>query len=514
MSGWRMVGVTLVLAGFFLLSGSTVAQKTASTPTGPVSPSDAVKLFELPTGLQVELVANEPQVVDPIAIRFDENGRMWVVEMRDYPHGPAKGQAPLSRVKVLEDRDNDGYYETSSTFADGLLFATGIQPWQDGVIVTMAGKVAYLKDTTGDGHADLKQVWFDGFAEDNPQLRANHPTLGIDGYVYVANGLRGGKVAGVHKKGPAVSISGMDFRFHPTSLTYEPITGVGQFGMTFDDWGNRFVCSNRNPLKHIVIENHYLARNKNAVVDATSHDVAVPGAASRIFPRTRAWTTSNLHAGQFTPACGVTIYRGSALPDFYGDAFICDPTGNLVHREKIGPQGATFSSRAAYADHDVLASRDEWCRPVNLENGPDGALYVVDMYRAVIEHPQWVPEELRDRPDERHGDDRGRIYRIVPRSWKRPVTEILTQLDEEALVGKLESRNAWTRETAARLLYEGSVSTPALTRVALKGRSPESRAQALWLLQSSPSLPNVIQQTLEQDPSPRVRQVAAVLADR
>src|SRR4029079_5622770 len=134
---------------------------------------------------------------------------------------------------------------------------------------------------------------------------------------------------------------------------------------------------------------------------------------SRIYPISKFWTTSQLHMGQFTAACGVMIYRGDALgPDYYGNAFTCDPTGSLVHREVLTPDGATFSGTSPYKEREFLATPDSWCRPVNLSHGPDGALYICDMYRAVIEHPDWVPVELKNRPDERYGEDRGRIYRI------------------------------------------------------------------------------------------------------
>ncbi len=157
------------------------------------------------------------------------------------------------------------------------------------------------------------------------------------------------------------------------------------------------------------------ARNPLLAIGSVVNDVAPAGELSRVFPLVAAWTTSNLHAGQFTAACGVTIYRGDALAgEFNGNAFVCEPTGSLVHREIIVPRGVSFASRPATEGKEFLASDDPWFRPVNLEIGPDGALYVVDMYRGVIEHPQFMPSELQTRPDLRDGDDRGRIYRIVP----------------------------------------------------------------------------------------------------
>ena len=147
---------------------------------------DSLQYLQLAPGLRAELVASEPLVTDPVAVRFDAQGRMWVVEMRDYPHGPGEGEVPQCQLRVLTDEDGDGYFETSRIFADHLLFTTGIQPWKGGVIVTMAGQVAYFKDTTGDGRADLRETWYQGFVEDNSQLRANHPRFALDNHIYIA----------------------------------------------------------------------------------------------------------------------------------------------------------------------------------------------------------------------------------------------------------------------------------------------------------------------------------------
>ncbi len=351
------------------------AQEVAAPVTGPLSPEDSLKHFQLLDGLRMEVVASEPQVIDPVAVQFDEQGRMWVVEMRDYPHGPAEGEEPRSMIKTLEDRDGDGVFEHVQVFADKLLFVTGVQPWRGGVIVTMAGEVAYMKDADGDGRADVRESWYKGFTQENSQLRANHPQFGLDNHVYISNGLRGGSVVDARQPdSKVVALNGKDFRFDPTSFEFEALTGVGQFGLTFDDFGNRFVCTNRNPLIHIVLEDRYIARNPAYASPSAIHDVAAAGEASRVFPISRAWTTSNLHAGQFTAACGCLIFRGNALPaSFYGNSFTCDPTGNFVHRELVGASGATFDSHPDRDGVEFLASPDEWFRPVNLTVGPDGA---------------------------------------------------------------------------------------------------------------------------------------------
>lgn len=500
---------------------------SAAEISKPLSPAEAQSAFVLAdSSLRIELVAAEPQVVDPVAIRFDEDGRMWVAELIDYPLGnPSGGGDALSRIQVLEDKDADGRFESATTFAGKLPFVTGLQPWKGGVFVTLSGRLAYMKDTDGDGKADIDETWFEGFAEQNSQLRANHPRLALDNWIYVANGLRGGQV--VNKKlgeTKPINISGMDFRFHPLTGACEAVSGNGQFGLCFDDWGNRFNCSNRNPVKHVVIEDRYLKANPNVTVPATVNDVAAFGEQSRIFPISRAWTTSNLHAGQFTAACGVYIYRGDLLPaEFKGNAFTCDPTGNLIHREIMQPAGPTFTSKPAYDGKEFLASPDEWFRPVNMELGPDGALYVVDMYRCVIEHPDFVPEELKKRPDLRLGDDKGRIWRIVPKVGrsgpersKSRLKPGLSNLSSDDLIPLLSHANAWQRETAHRLLFSRG-DTPSLAKqlgeVVRKSESSLGRSHALWVLAGGEAMERDEARFALRDSDAQVRRQAVLASE-
>jgi putative membrane-bound dehydrogenase-like protein len=485
----------------------------------PLSPAESLAHFQVEAGLAIELVACEPAVIDPIAIRFDEDGRLWVVEMRDYPHGPPAGEKPLSTIRVLTDEDGDGRYERSRVFADRLLFPTGLQLWRQGVIVTLAGQVVYLKDNDGDGRADQEQEWFRGFVAENPQLRANHPRFGLDNRVTIANGLRGGSIVDPRRpEQKPLSISGMDFCFDPRTGDCEAVSGNGQFGLAFDDFGNRFVCNNRAPLEHVVLENRYLARNPFLAVQGVLAHVAAEGEQSHVFPLTSAWTTSNLHSGQFTAACGVEIYRGNALgAEYLGNAFVCEPTGSLVHREVLAAEGVSFTSKPPHAGKEFLATPDAWFRPVNLEIGPDGALYVVDMYRAVIEHPQFMPSELQKRPDLRLGDDRGRIYRIVPAAARpKRIKPHLSAAPTKELVELLRHKNAWWRETAARLLFERQdrAARVALEAVAKNETQPVARVHALWTLAGLDILsPEVIEAALA-DAHPKVREQAVALAER
>jgi putative membrane-bound dehydrogenase-like protein len=512
-----LAGVLLSLAAGWCSISLPAAEPAPLS--SPLSPQDSLQHLRVAPGLRVELVAAEPDVIDPVAIAFDEDGRMWVAEMRDYPNGPEPGQQGISQIRVLEDRDGDGRYENPRVFADRLLFVNGVLPWKKGAFVTMAGEVAYMEDIDGDGRADRRVVWFKGFSEQNPQLRVNHPRFGLDNRIYVAGGLRSVTMRDARTpNSPEVSISGMDLRFDPLDTFFEPISGQGQFGLTFDDYGRRFICSNRNPLKHIVLEDHYVRRNPFLAVSATGHDVAVADAASRVYPLSRQWTTSNLHAGQFTAACGVQIYRGTALPaEYRGDGFTCEPTGNLLHHEDVQPAGATFKGRPVREGVEFLASPDEWFRPVNVANGPDGALYVCDMYRAVIEHPQFMPVELKNRPDLRLGDDRGRIYRVVAADWKpsdpRPQ---LSSVATPHLIALFENENAWRRETAARLIFQRQDRSvvSALEKLARDGSQGTARVHALWALNGLGALNAEMVSTALADRDPRVQEQAAILAER
>ena len=510
----RMALLTLTLAG-----GPVFA-------IGPFDAAEAINEFQLHPDCRIELVAAEPDVVDPVHIAFDARGRLWVVEYSDYPNGPAAGEPGTSRIRILTDENGDGRYESPRLFADKLLFATGLLPWRDGVIVTLAGRVVFMRDTDGDDHVDETEEWFVGFKAENPQLRANHPTLAIDNHIYIASGLRGGEVApgkdwaaafgrDPDDKPEPVSLSGRDFRFDPLTGDFEAVSGPGQFGVTFDDWGTRFVCDNRHPCRQILFEDRHLKRNPKFAVPAVAIDVLPAGEQSRLFPISRTWTTSNLHANQFTAACGLCFYRGTALPTaMQSNVFVCDPTANLVHRAVTNPDGAVYDSNRGREGVEFLATQDEWFRPVNLTIGPDGSLYVVDMYRAVIEHPQFMPEELKARPDLLLGTDRGRIYRI---SGKKAVHqnngEWPADLDAEQVARLLEHSNVWHREAAhARLLGDGVLPTKALREVLTHGSAPHARAHAAWLLYGRGLLDE--QQLLDvlSDTDPNVRRQAVNIA--
>lgn len=507
-------------ATFILLAATCFMPSTPPLPT-PRTPQEIIASFHIDPSLKVELVASEPDVQSPVAMAFDERGRLWVVEMADYPNGPAKGEKPAGRIKILEERD--GFFRTKSVFADGLLFANGIMPWRDGAIVTCAPHVLFLRDIDGDGIADQRDVLFEGFSTGNPQLRVSHPVLGMDNWIYVANGLRGGKVIRPGQPASsAIDLSGRDFRFDLIRGRHEAVSGLGQYANTFDDWGNRFVCDNRHHLRHVVLEDRYLRRNPYVAVDSVVQDTSElelgeAGAGAKIWPLSKNWTTSNLHAGRFTAACSTFVYRGDLMPSsLYGVAFTCDPTGNLIHAERLRPEGASFRSRPLKDGVEFLASTSDWFRPVFLTSGPDGALYVLDMTRAVIEHPEWMPPELQHRPDLNVGKDKGRIWRIVPKDrGARRVSEVALPRETPDLVKTLASANAWHRTTAQRLLLQRQDKTaiPLLKQVVLRDADPRAQVHAAWLLEAMDALDSEVVVALLWSKNPRLQEQGLLLSE-
>jgi putative membrane-bound dehydrogenase-like protein len=486
----------------------------------PLSPAESLAHLRIPPEFTLELVASEPLVIDPVAIDFGPDGKLWVVEMADYPQGADGAWTPGGRVKFLEDTNSDGRYDRAALFLEGLPFPTGIMSWRKGALVCAAPDILYAEDTTGDGRADHVEILFSGFATENYQARVNGLSYGLDNWIYGANGLLGGLILS-HKSGAQLDIRGRDFRMHPDSGAFEPASGLTQQGRVRDDWGNWFGSDNSSLLWHYPIPHHYLQRNPH--LPGPGRRVYVPRGpeANRLYPASRTLERFNdpHHANRVTSACGEGIYRDDLLgADYAGNAFIPEPVHNLVHRLKLQPAGITFAGHRApeEASSEFLASTDNWFRPVQVRTAPDGALWVVDMYRFVIEHPRWIPEETLATLDVRAGADRGRIYRIVPRDKPLRATRDLTRLPTAELAAELGTRNGPQRDLAhiALVQRQDRTAVEPVKKLALTSELPEVRVQALGVLDGLKALDvSLIEQALE-DPHPAVRRHAIRLSEQ
>ncbi|MCI0746754.1 MAG: neutral/alkaline non-lysosomal ceramidase N-terminal domain-containing protein [Verrucomicrobia subdivision 3 bacterium] len=453
----------------------------------PKPPDEALGAFRARANLEVELVAAEPLIVDPVAIDWGADGRLWVVEMHDYPSGMDGDFKPGGRVKVLSDHDADGKYDRASLFLDGLPFPTGIMAWNKGALICAAPDILYAEDSDGDGRADSVRTNFTGFATHNYQARVNGLTWGLDGWVYGASGLFGGKIKSV-MTGKEADLGGRDFRMNPGAGEIEPVAGLSQQGRVRDDWDNWFGCDNSTLIWHFPLPDHYVRRNPYVPApDPRVYPVKDPEP-NRLYPASRTLERFNdpSHANHTTSACGLEIYRDTILgTNYYGNAFVCEPVHNLVHRLVLEPGGATFSARRASGEQrtEFLASTDNWFRPVQARTGPDGALWVVDMYRFVIEHPRWISSNRLATLDVRAGDDKGRIYRVYPRGTKPRSIENIARMNASELVAKLDGPNGPKRDLIHReLLSRTGVPLDELLVIATNGLHAAARVQALWLL--------------------------------
>lgn len=476
-------------------------------------PEESAAALQVRDGYQLRLIASEPLVADPITARIDARGRLWVVEMPDYPTGPRDGQPPSGRIKILEDQDRDGVFDHATVFADGLLFATGVQPYRDGAIVTLAGQIVFMQDRDNDGVAEHTEVWFKGFAEQNQQLRANHPTLGPDGMVYVAGGLRGGSVEALHdrfqRREQPVDLRDRDFCFDPDGGWWGAVAGKSQFGMTIDDYGRRIGCSNRNPAMMTPILLAAVDRDPLLAARDAIHDVALAAERSRVVARADAWTTSNLHSGQFSAACGVLA---AGMVDDKGEWLLaCEPTAYLVQRQRVQRAGSVWESRREADEAEFLSSSDTWFRPVDATLGPGRSVLVVDMARAVIEHPDFMPTELKTRPDQWEGSNLGRIWQISPLDSDSSTSELTARLDAYAM---LSSESSVQRQLASQSLLESEDADAERLRSIVQASNgrPRGRARAAWIMKRHGWFTLKEAAVLSKSPHPRLRALAIELS--
>lgn len=430
------------------------------TPDRALSVEEALPTFSLPAGYEIEVVASEPLIVDPVNFAIAPDGKLWVVEMRDYPMGmDGKGQ-PGGRIRVLSDTNQDGQYDTAVTFMDQVQYVTGVLPWKDGAWVSASPHISFARDTNGDGQADEVTHWFDGFKDANPQHRVNGFERGLDGWIYVAAGDSTDAVTAI-KTGDVVQTSGRDMRFHPITGMLEALGGQTQNARVRDDWGHWFGNTNSEPLMQFPIEDRDLRRNPYVPSPAASVRITDPEVAPPVHPTSRTVDRFNdlWAADRFTSACGTGIFRDQTWgPESYSVAYVCEPVHNLVMRYKLVPHGVTYKAERFSDDgeRDFLCSTDNWFRPTRAQTGPDGCLWISDMYRHVIEHPQWIPEAWQARLDVRAGEDKGRIYRIRRTDQLRTALPDLTNMDQSSQLSAYRATDNGPLQDAIRQLWQTS----------------------------------------------------------
>lgn len=536
-----------------------------------VEPKDAIGTWQVKKGFKLQLAANEPQVRDPIALCFDERGRMFVCEMIDYSE--MRDVTPhLGRISMLEDKDGDGYFETSQVFADDLPWPTAVIWANGGLYVGATPDIWRFEDKDGDGKAEVREKVFTGFGTGlkilNVQGLMNSFQWGQDNRIHVLAG--GGNRGVVRRVGvpPAASASGIlpdeskagkmpatpesgkmpdlqdglelggkDFWFDPLTHEFGLEGGGAQYGMSFDNYGRKFGCSNSDHLQYWVYDEKYANRNPYYQMPRAKESIAVDGGAAEVFRispdepwriiRTR-WRIAGVVkgvvegggrvSGYFTGATGTTIYRGDAYgPDFVNNSFSGDAGGQLVHRKIIKPSadGISLVGERPADEHgfEFAASKDTWVRTVNFANAPDGCLHICDMYREVIEHPWSIPDEIKKFIDLNNGNNRGRIYRIVPEGWQRAKGEErrgnIASATTEELVTLLGHPNGWHRDTAQRLLFErqDKAAVPMLEKV-LSGDNALAKLHAMNALESFEALETAHVITAAKDTDAQVREAA------
>jgi putative membrane-bound dehydrogenase-like protein len=453
-----------------------------------VEPEDALDTFEIKAGFQVKLVAHEPDIVDPIAMAFDADGALYVIEMRGYSE---RRDDRLGRIRLLKDLDGDGLFETSSVFKDGLQWPTGIVCYKGGVFVGATPDLSYFKDNDGDGVSDEERVVFTGFGPEDSRLNMqalfNSFRWGPDNRIWGATASSGGNVTRPDDPSfETVPIRGADFSFDPETLDFRAESGTAQYGMTFDSMGRRYVCSNSRHVLWVAYERNQVRLNPYYELPDPLVSIPQDGAAAPVFRisydepwrvvRTR-WRVSGVVrgmiegggrvSGYFTSASGIHSYWGDALREgFQNNFFVGDVGSNLVHRKILRKDPGRVQPLAIRPDDEqeteFLRSSDNWFRPASFATGPDGCLYICDMYRETIEHPWSLPLGIKQHLDLNSGNDRGRIYRIEPERFQRSPVPPLSEASDTTLIELAQnSGDDWHQTTSRRLLFERGRPLPA-----------------------------------------------------
>ena len=488
-----------------LLAAATTVVGSDTPPPPVYSAEDSAALFQLAEpGYRIELVASEPLVQDPVAMRFDGQGRLWVVEMRSYMQD-VDGQGskdPIGRISVLTDTDGDGVMDESTVFLDKLVLPRSIAILPDGVLVAENKPLWFVRDTDGDLVADEKELVDPDYAKDNIEHSANGLYRAMDNWFYNAK-------------------EGHRYRRVNAEWIRDETEERGQWGICQDDRGRLYYNYNHSQLFADVVPANAFTRNPNHEPTTGLNQSVI--ASNEVFPiRPNLATNRGYIPGaldengsirQFTSACAPFIYRESLIPEFAGNAFVCETAGNLVKRNTVQASGTAITGSPVYPDRDFLASKDERFRPCWIESGPDGALYIADMYRGIVQDAPHMSPYLREISVERNMAPPihlGRIWRIVPDDFSQPLAPDFSNLSGNELVALLDHDSGWWRDQAQTHLVEGkhAAAIPALVAMLRDGKTEPGRLHALWTIEGL-GIDHVDQVALALDDfSPAVRSAA------
>ncbi len=486
----------------------------------PKSPEESLNAMRLKAGFHAEIVAAEPLIRSRMAMDFDEIGRAFVVELPEYNQYASSKPHGKGSIRMLEDTNGDGRYDKATVYVSDLDYPTAVACWDGGILVGVAPDILFCKDTDGDGKADVRRKLFTGFGQDKAgEGMLNSFRWRIDNRFHIPCGLDGGDVVAVAsvtnvKESESrsdsatlkpINVRGQHLLLEPRAMTIAATSGGGQHGMSLDDWSlHAFVCGNSEPVHLVMYDGQYLARNPYLQAPAAAINIAPDGKftklmrTSEIEPwrvlRTRLRKSGVIPgsdeggtpSGFFTGATGITVYRGDAWPaEFRGQLFVGEVANNLVYRARLEPNGVGLTAHRADLDAEFLASTDNWFRPVQFANAPDGTLYVLDMYRELIEGAAFLAPAILKHMDTAAGADKGRIYRIAPDGFRFKPTPRLGDLPTVELVKLFEHPNGWHRDTASRLIYQRQdrAAIAPLRELAMNSKSPLARVMAMYSLQ-------------------------------
>jgi glucose/arabinose dehydrogenase len=521
--------VVVVLLATFVATGDEYQSSIANRPWPPglqkipegspaLSPEEALKTFYMPPGYRVELVASEPLIQEPVAMDWDTEGRLWAVEMPGFMANitGSNEHDPIGRVVVLEDTNDDGRMDKRTVFADGLVLARSLKILDRGVLVGEPPNVWLMRDTNGDLRMDTKELVTNQYGrfDGDPQNNANGFYWGLDNRMYTAGQ------------------SDIQLRLKDGVFEIQKTLQRGEWGVSQDDGGRTYRNTNESALHVDLVPTSYYARNPNLVRTRGSYERLADDNSelNTVWPvrpnpgTNRAYQTGidreDGSLARFTSVCAPLVYRGDRLPpELYGNVFVAEPAANLVSRLVLTDDGTALRARKAYDRGEFLASTDERFRPVYLSNAPDGALYIADMYRGIIEHRISITMYLRDQIVARKLEQPtgfGRIYRVVHDTTRRDTTRTLGHASPAELVETLSHPNGWRRDTAQRLLVERGAKAvvPALVSLAERAKDPRTRLHALWTLDGIDAIqPATVMKALE-DESRDVRISAIRIAER